>query len=445
MNPSAAVAAKPFYLEGNYAPVQREVTAENLRVKGAIPPELMGRYLRNGPNPKSDSPTHWFFGDGMIHGIELANGRVNWFRNRWVQTRSLEEGALMISDTGEVDRTVGVANTHVIGHAGRIFALVESSYPTELTPRLDTVGVCDFDGKLTTAMTAHPKRCPRTGELHFFGYGFTPPYLTYHVLDAAGTLVRSEEIAVPGPTMMHDFAITDRNVLFMDLPVCFDLERAMAGRMPYGWSDEYGARVGVMPRDGGSSDVRWLEIEPCYVFHPMNAYEDEAGRIVVDVARYESLWRQTEQRFEEAKLHRWILDPTSGRVSETPLDDRAIEFPRIDDRRGGTAHRFGYAVVNPGGGIGQPPTALVKYDLRSGQGMEHEFGRGRIPGEGVFVAAGEGAGEDEGWVIAYVYDAADDASDFVILDASRFSAPPVAEVRLPQRVPYGFHGSWIAD
>ena len=436
---------KTFHLEGNYAPVTREVTAENLAVSGAIPPELRGRYLRNGPNPRSGASSHWFFGDGMIHGIELAGGKANWYRNRWVRTRSLLEDVAVVSPTGEVDRTAGPANTHVIGHAGRIFALVESSYPTELNRDLETVGVCDFDGKLRTAMTAHPKQCPRTGELHFFGYGFTPPYLTYHVLDAAGHLVRSEEIAVPGPTMIHDFAITDGHVVFMDLPVCFDLERAMRGSMPYRWDDEYGARVGLMPRDGRDRDTRWYEVEPCYVFHPMNAHEDAAGTVVVDVARYETLWRDTADRFDAAQLHRWTIDPRAGRVSEMRLDDRAIEFPRIDERQTGGAYRYGYAVANPGGGVNHPASALVKYDLGSGRSEAHDFGTGRVPGEGVFTPASDRAGEDEGWVMTYVYDAKDDASDFVVLDAQRFSAPPVAVVRLPQRVPYGFHGSWIAD
>ena len=439
---------KSFYLEGNYAPVMHEVTAENLAVRGAIPRELHGLYLRNGPNPRAGTSSHWFFGDGMIHGIELGDGAVRWYRNRWVRTRTFLEDAAVISPAGEVDLTAGPANTHVVEHAGRIFALVESSYPTELTRELDTLGTCDFDGKLRTAMTAHPKRCPRSGELHFFGYGFVPPYLTYHVLDAAGRLVRSEEITVAGPTMIHDFAITDRHVIFMDLPVCFDLERAMRGSMPYRWDDNYGARIGVMPRDrhnGNARDVRWFEVAPCYVFHPMNAYEDAGGNVVIDVVRYETLWRDTVDRFDAARLHRWTIDPGAGRVAEAALDDRTIEFPRVDERCTGGEHRYGYAVANPGGGVNQPATKLLKYDLRSGRVEEHDFGPGRVPGEGVFAPASDRAGEDEGWVMTYVYDAGDDASDFVVLDAQKFSAPPVAVARLPQRVPYGFHGSWIPD
>jgi carotenoid cleavage dioxygenase len=435
---------RPFHLTGNFAPVDREITAFDLPVDGAIPPELSGRYLRNGPNPRDGTSPHWFFGDGMLHGVELGGGTARWYRNRWVRTRSFVEGAPLISPEGEVDRTAGVANTHVIAHAGRILALVESSYPTEVTRELDTVGCYDFGGRLTTAMTAHPKVCPRTGELHFFGYGIMPPFLTYHRANAAGDLVQSEVIDVPGPTMMHDFAITAGHVIFMDLPVCLDPEFAAQGTMPYRWRDDYGARVGVMPRGGSNRDVRWIEIEPCYVFHPLNAYDGDDGTVVVEVVRYASLWRDGPAEFAPAFLHRWTVDPRAGRVAETALDDRAIEFPRIDERRVGLPHRYGYAVFNRRG-VGVEMSGLVKYDGTTGRAESRDFAAHEVPGEGVFVPAGSRAAEDEGWVLAFVYDRARDASDLVVLDASRIGAPPVATVRLPQRVPFGFHGSWVAD
>ena len=191
----------PFHLRGNYAPVTEEVTAFDLPVEGAIPEALRGLYLRNGPNPHTGTSGHWFSGDGMIHGVRLEEGRAAWYRNRYVQTRALlEEDAVLIGEDGTADRTIAVANTNVIGHAQRIYALVESSFPTELTPELETLGTRDFDGRLSTAMTAHPKACPDTGELHFFGYGFFAPFLTYHVLDADGKLIKSEEISVPAAT-----------------------------------------------------------------------------------------------------------------------------------------------------------------------------------------------------------------------------------------------------
>jgi carotenoid cleavage dioxygenase len=432
----------PFHLRGNYAPVSQEVTAFDLPVEGAVPPELAGLYLRNGPNPKSGWSAHWFLGDGMLHGVRLEGGRAAWYRNRWVRTRSLEEGLSFVREDGSVDRSVGVANTAVASHAGRILALVESSLPTEVTGELETLGPYDFAGRLTTAMTAHPKLCPVTGELHFFGYAFAPPFLTYHRADAAGKLVRSEEIEVPGPTMIHDFAITRGHVVFMDLPVVFDPALVAQGRFPYRWSDEYGARVGVMPRGGSNADVRWFEVEPCYVFHPLNAWDD-GGAVVVDVARYRELWREDSGAFDPARLHRWRLDLATGRATEQALDDRAIEFPRVDERRVGLAHRFGWAVASPTSVV--EPNALVKYDLAGGKVEAHEFGPGCAPGEGVFVPASAGAGEDEGYVLAYVYDASRDGSELVILDAARFVGRPVARIRLPQRVPFGFHGAWVPD
>ncbi len=291
-----ADSALPFHLRGNYAPVLTEQTAFHLPVSGVVPRALSGLYVRNGPNPKTGQSPHWFFGDGMLHGVALRDGQAAWYRNRWVRTRAFLEDVPNTDQQGNRDLTVGVANTHVIAHAGRILALVETAFPMEMTRDLETRGCFDFGGKLTTGMTAHPKVCPRTGELHFFYYSYMPPFLVYHRADASGRLVQSEPIDVPGPTMMHDFAITDRHVVFMDLPIVFDLELAMANTMPYRWSDEYGARLGVMPRGGANQDVRWFEIAPCYVFHPLNAYEDAQGAVVVDVSATRSCGGPAQRR-----------------------------------------------------------------------------------------------------------------------------------------------------
>jgi carotenoid cleavage dioxygenase len=198
-----------------------------------------------------------------------------------------------------------------------------------------------------------------------------------------------------------------------------------------------------MPRGGRGANVRWLEIEPCYVFHPVNAFE-EGGRIVLDVARYPVLWRGAPEGFDPAYLHRFAIDLAAAKVSEQRLDERAIEFPRIDERRTGAPARYGYAAANHLG-AGSSPERLVKYELATGACRELELGPGVAPSEFVFVPAGETAGEDEGWLVGYAYDRARGASDFLVLDAQRFAGPPVARVPLPARVPFGFHGNWIAD
>lgn len=428
-----------FFEAGNYAPVADELTEFDLPVQGAIPAELDGWYLRNGPNPRQ-ATAHWFTGDGMIHGVRIENGRAAWYRNRWVRTDSFAESFPLYNADGTRNLRASIANTHVVNHAGRTLALVESSLPYEITNELETVGAYDFGGKLVDSMTAHPKICPTTGELHFFGYGsIFAPHVTYHRADANGELVINRPLDVKALTMMHDFALTAGHVIFMDLPIVFDLDIALSGKrdMPYRWDDAYGARLGVLRRDDPFGEVRWFDIDPCYVFHVANAYE-VGGSIVLQAVRYPELWRDSGGFNADGVLWSWTIDLGAGTVSERQLDDRAVEFPRIDDRLTGLPARY---AVSAG------PTSLLRYDLREGTAAEHTFGAGTsagVPGEAVFVPSGHGgADESNGWYLGYVYDPARDGSDLVILDASDFAGAPVARIRLPRRVPFGFHGNWI--
>lgn len=432
-----------FHLRGNYAPVADELTEYDLPVYGAIPPEIDGWYLRNGPNPRQ-ATAHWFTGDGMIHGVRIEGGRAKWYRNRWVRTDSFADDFGVYNADGSRNLRSSVANTHVVNHAGKTLALVESSLPYEITNDLETVGAYDFGGKLVDSMTAHPKICPTTGELHFFGYGnIFAPHVTYHRAGADGELTVNRPLDVPALTMMHDFAVTARYVVFMDLPIVFNLDVALSGQgdMPYRWDDDYGARLGVLRRDDPFGAVRWFDIDPCYVFHVANAFDTtgaEGDSIVLQAVRYAELWRGDGGFDYDGVLWCWTIDLSTGRVGERQLDDRAVEFPRIDDRLATLPARYAVSV-----GDGR----LVRYDLTTGDGVEHAFGSAKTPGgpgEAVFVPSTSGPpDESNGWYLGYVYDAERDGSDLVIIDASDFAAAPVARVRLPQRVPYGFHGNWI--
>jgi carotenoid cleavage dioxygenase-like enzyme len=436
----------PPHMLGNFAPVPDELTATDLAVTGVIPPELTGWYLRNGPNPREATSAHWFLGDGMVHGVRLDNGRATSYRNRWVRTSTFTDHAPLHDEHGHADLTAGVANTHVVRHAGRTLALVESSYPYELTCQpgreLDTVGVYDFSGRLRTPMTAHPKLCPTTGELHFFGYGPTAPYLTYHRADASGQLVLSRPVDVASATMMHDFFLTSGHIIFMDLPILFDQAKASSGAqgMPFTWTPEYGARLGVLRRDDPSGPVHWFEIGTCFVFHTLNAHEEAGGqRIVLHVIRYDSLGDGVDLT-GQAMLWRWTIDLAAGIVREQQLDDRGCEFPRIDDRLAGLSARRGYASTmrGPHGG------GIHRYDLAEGTVTSHQFGEGQVPGEAAFAATDDQPG-GPGWLMSFVYDATTNGSDLVILDADDLAAPPAARIHLPRRVPAGFHGNWLPD
>jgi carotenoid cleavage oxygenase len=440
------------YLHGNFAPVFDERSDDHeLEVTGVVPPDLNGRLLRNGPNPavvaSDESDYHWFSGDGMIHAISLAGGKATGYRNRWVRTRSLSSKLGTSLPNGPSEPLDGPANTHVIRHGGTTLALVESGFPHALSDDLGRARVHDFDGGLASPMTAHPKLDPDTGELVFFGSDvFGPPFLRYHVVDAGGALVQTEEIEVPRATMMHDFGVTSTRMVFLDLPVVFDLELAAVGRpLPYRWMPEAGARLGVLPRSGGGDDVRWISIDPVYVFHVLNAY-DAGDAVVMDVLRYDRAFDTAPGEAITSglpMLARWTVDPSANRVTEQRLDDVPVEFPRIDDAVAGRPHRYGYCTR-----LGERPEdpsfeGLVKYDLVRDESTRFDPGEYRSPGEAVFVKAADGRGEDEGWVLSVVFDATRGASDLVILDATSFAGPPVATVHLPARVPFGFHGSWV--
>lgn len=425
-------------VDGN-VPLTHEVTTYDLSVTGHLPDALRGRYVRNGPNSPPGREQFPFLADGMVHGVELRDGRAVSYRNRWVRTPSLETGEpYRFGPDGTRDLTVGPANTSVVRHAGRVLACVESALPYQLRGDLSTVGAFDFGGVLRTAMTAHPKTCPVTGELLFFGYDVVPPYLTWHVADATGALVRSGTVDLPEPVMMHDFAITRTRMLFLDLPVVFDAE-AFATGFPFRWSDEHGARIGVLPREPAAGEQpRWYDIEPGYVFHTLNAWDAPDGRVVLVGVRYDSLWRHGPADFSAARLHRWVLDLVTGTVVEERLDDRPVEFPRLDERRVGLPPRFGYAV-----GSGNDP-ALVRYDLESGQTLVRRTG-GRRLGEAVHVPAGPAAAEDDGWLLYLVADPERGAHDLEVVAAGDLTGEPVARVHLPVRVPDGFHGAWLPD
>jgi carotenoid cleavage dioxygenase len=452
------VASGIGYLTGAFAPVDTEVTAFDLPVEGEIPAAIDGLLVRNGPNPIAPDPAtyHWFLGEGMLHGIELAGGSARSYRNRWVRTDRtaglLGEPAIpgQPTDTAIGQITGSVANTNIVAHAGRLLALVEVNLPTEVDCELTTRGRYDFGGSLRSSMTAHPHTDPVTGEMCFFGYDpLGPPFLRYHVADSSGEIVHNADIEIPAAPMMHDFAITATRSIFLDLPVIFDLALLGTRPFPATWKPECGARVGVMPRHGTNADVVWCEIEPCYVFHVLNAYDDlTSDAVVLDVCRYETMFDDDPHGIggNAARLERWTISPSSRRVATEIVADLPVEFPRPDERLVGRKHSVGYFAVPSFEQefAGAEAISLARIDVTSGAVELHDFGPGAVASEGVFVPASEDAGEGEGFVLTIVGDVAGERpSELVVLDATSFVAPPLARVQLPQRVPLGFHGNFV--
>lgn len=437
------------YLEGNFAPVTEEITALDLPVTGRIPADLNGRLLRIGPNPvipEDPATYHWFTGTGMVHGVRLGDGKAEWYRNRFVVDSNVSAALGRPEVPGPVHGMFDGANTNVIGLAGTTYAIVEAgAVPVELSYELETVCRSDFGGTLPAGFTAHPKVDPGTGDLHAVAYYWEWEHLQYVHVGADGAVKRTVDVPVPGHPMVHDCAITEYHVVLFDLPVTFSLDAAMGGaRLPYLWDPDYGARVGLLPRDGGADDVRWYDVDLCYVYHPLNAYELPGGEVVLDVVRHPRMFATDTLGPDEGAptLDRWTIDPSAGKVREERLDDRAQEFPRHDERLIGRPHRYGYA-AHFGAGVEHGP--LLKHDLVGGTTEVHEYGAGRVTLEAVFAPRTPDAAEDDGWVMSYVYDGTTDTSDVVILPAQDFTGDPVATVHLPRRVPFGFHGNWVPD
>jgi carotenoid cleavage dioxygenase len=190
--------------------------------------------------------------------------------------------------------------------------------------------------------------------------------------------------------------------------------------------------------------VRWFDVEPCYVFHPMNAYDgdpSEGDTIVLDVVRHPKMFDTEHLGPDEGPptLDRWTVDIADGKVRESRVDDRGQEFPRVDERLVGKRHRYGYAPTVGEGTSGND--VLLKHDMVGGNTQSRAFGAQKALGEFVFHPSAPDAAEDDGVLMGYIYDRAADRSELAILDAQTLE--DVASIKLPHRVPAGFHGNWV--
>jgi 8'-apo-carotenoid 13,14-cleaving dioxygenase len=438
------------YLENNFAPVANEVTATDLPVIGELPKDLNGRYLRNGPNPIAEaSPDtyHWFLGDGMVHGIALGEGKAKWFRNRYVGSDSVAANLGRPITGPNFNDSPSGANTNVGGFAGTTWAMVEAGgAPVELTYELETVARNDFFGTLPGPFSAHPKVDPATGEMHAVGYAWGKwfDHTQYVVVGTDGRVKHTVDIPM-GMSMVHDMSLTSKYAVIYDLPVTVDIDLAMSGtRFPLRWNPDYGARVGLLPRNGAASDIVWIEVPLCYAFHPMNAYDRADGSVVIDICTYDRIF-DTDRLgpFGDSlpRLERWELYPAQRRSSVTVVDASAQEFPRHAHKVGGQEYRFGYAGQITPGSYG----ATLKHDMVTGERWSFDYGQGFGAGEAVFVAREGSTAEDDGYLLAFKHAHDCSSASFVVLDAQDIARGPIAEVPLPQRVPYGFHGNWVSD
>ncbi|PTR43137.1 carotenoid cleavage dioxygenase [Rhodococcus sp. OK611] len=454
--PAPVDLAHHSHLTGIFEPQREEVDVRGLEIVGELPSDLRGAYLRNGPNPRFDPIGRYVYpldGDGMVHRIELADGAAR-YTNRFVRTpmvvaeekvgHAIWAGVTDLYTPSEAEVGPELAGTprelpdiNVVRHSGRLMAMAETTRPYLLDPAdLRTLGPESCDGAMAVGSTAHPKIAPTTGELVLFNYLLDPPYLTWSVVAADGSLARppTPVAGMDKALMIHDMALTGRYIVLLVCPLAFDMAGLLTGGSVLDWRPDDGTRVALIPRDGGP--VRWASCEAFWVWHFANGFDLPDGRVSVDYAQWSYPGGFADADHPNVgTLMRAVIDPETGAVQRTAVSDRDVEFPRIDDR----SLTRGHGTVATVGKLAGPEGPMDSLWFFGPSGSEAHWDPGSLTvGEPVFMP---GAAHDYWGMIGT--DRADMSSWFCVLPAEDPGSGPLGRARLPLRVPAGLHGAWL--
>lgn len=444
------------FLESIFAPVERESFSTKIRVTGEIPKELNGLLLRTGPNPiKVDNPAlySWFVGDGMVHALKIENGQAQWYKSKYVQTHKVSKLLGIGKIRGQQRGVVDLSNTNIIGHAGKIWSLIEAGpYPISMDFELNSEAYGLFNSNDQFGFTAHPHKDPETGDLHGICYdSINLTQVFYQVIDPNGQVKKRVEIPVKHGPMMHDCAMSSTRMVIFDMPITFSFKNIARGaEFPYAWNDKHTPRIGLLPKDGHAEDIRWFTIDPCFVFHTCNAFDLDNGDLVVDVAVHGKSFQKSIQGpadEQHIKFERWTLQSATGNIKREVISDIPQDFPRFDERMSGKNYRYAYAVSvgeagKPADPIHLKPNLLLRHDLKTGKTIQHSYGNA-LTGEVIFVPKNANSAEDDGWLMSYVHDLENGPSKIVILDSKKIGQEPQAIIEFGVRVPIGFHTNWV--
>jgi carotenoid cleavage dioxygenase len=459
------------YLSGHHEPVRFEATAPDLIVDGDLPADLAGVFYRNGPEPlypTREGDYHWFDGDGMVYAMHFQDGRVS-LRNRWVRTEKFELekaagrrlfgmfGNPMTSDPSVQGKHYNTGNTNIILHGGKLLALMEGSQPVAMDPfELTTLGVHDYDGTIASTFSAHPKIDYATGELVNIGAninGWTgEAALQYTITTAEGVVRHAVTIPIPHFALIHTFFLTENWVVIPVVPLDTDIQRGMRGGPMTAWNTGRPTKLAILPREGTADDVRWFEFDPRHMFHECNAWE-ENGQIIADVAAANGTALFPDQDGNwlthadtKMSLRRWTIDIAGASMKEETLNDRDIQFPRPDDRMMArkTRHAYGNMNLYSVDGRVDGMDAVLHYDTASGKEDFYHFGPGSAAGELVVAPRVGATHEADGYAMTLVHRANSPTSELAIFAATDIAAGPIATVRIPFRVPSGFHCNYYS-
>ncbi|MBR8840222.1 MAG: carotenoid oxygenase family protein [Stigonema ocellatum SAG 48.90 = DSM 106950] len=468
--------------QGGYQSLKQEFDYWIDDVEGQIPQELHGTLFRNGPGllDVNGQPIHHpFDGDGMISRITFSNGRAH-FRNRFIRTSAyLEEqkaGKILYRGVFGTQKPGGwqnnafdfrlknIANTNVIYWGGKLLALWEAADPHLLDAHtLETLGKEHFNGVLSEseAFAAHPRIDPSNPEdvgaprlVNFSIKTGRSSTITIFELDFTGKVVRKHAHSVPGFCFIHDFAITPNYCIFFQNPVAFNPIPFVLGMRGAGecmkFQPNQPTSIVIIPRNPQQGKVQILKTHSGFVFHHANAFE-EGDEIVVDSICYESLpevepqsdFRQVDfEALKPGQLWRFHLNLKDETVRRELLESRCCEFPHVHPSYVGRPYRYLYMGAAHSESGNAPLQAFLKVDLQSTERQIWSAAPRGFASEPVFVPRPGCEKEDDGWVVALVYDSTHHRSDVVILDANDFHQGAIARLHLKHHIPYGLHGSF---
>lgn len=460
------------YRSGAWRPQSREWRVDDVPVaEGSLPEDLDGLYVRNTENPLHEAITayHPFDGDGMVHAVRFRGGTAS-YRNRFVRTTGLvaeqEAGASLWAGLAEnpkvARRTDGLtargsmkdaSSTDVVVHNGEVLtSFWQCGDLYRLDPdTLETRGVSSWEGWFPPqGVSAHTKLDPATGELIFFNYAKTAPYLHVGVLDRRGRLVHYTDITLPGPRLPHDIAITENHIVLNDLPMHWDEDLLTRGVHAVRMHDKP-SRFGVLPRRGTADDVRWFEADPTYVLHWTNAYED-GDEVVLEgfhqgspsprPAVDDEMWmfRYLALDWMETRLHRWRFNLRTGACTEERLRDDFTEFGIVNPDRTGSEHRYVWAARgHPGWFLFD---GLVRHDTVTGRDQVFDLPEGTFASEVGVAPKPNARDEDDVHVVTFTTDVVNDRSECLVFDGRGLADGPIARLRLPERISSGTHAAW---